>query len=124
MLTGRPVFEGSLAEVLAQLLKDMPPPPSARLGRALPASFDAAILAALAKNPEGRPETVEAFAAALSTAADGDAWTAAKAEAWWRGRGAEIRARKGGGASRKPIGSPRTLDILREAEASTREADA
>ena len=119
LLTGKPVFEGSLGEVLAQLLKDPPPAPSARLGRNLPARIDALVLAALAKNPDERPESVEAFAAGLmeAAAADGDVWTAARAEAWWRGRGAEIRAAKSGSRSPKPAGSPRTLDILRDAAA-------
>jgi serine/threonine-protein kinase len=115
LLTGQPVFEGGLAEVLARLLKDAPAAPSVRLGRSLPAGLDALILAALAKKPEDRPETVEAFANALSLAADGDAWTAAKAEGWWRVRGAEIRASRSGGRAAKPAGSPRTLDIAREA---------
>jgi serine/threonine-protein kinase len=115
LLTGRPVFEGGLADVLARLLKETPPAPSARLGRSLPADFDALILAALAKRPDDRPESVEAFAAALSAAADGEVWTAEKAEAWWRSRGAEVRAARSGGRPAKPGGSPRTLDIAREA---------
>jgi eukaryotic-like serine/threonine-protein kinase len=117
LLTGRPVFEGAMAEVLAQLQNKTPPSPSERLGRSLPASFEALVLAALAKNPEDRPESVEAFATALSEAAatDGDAWTSAKAEAWWRARGSEIRAAKSGKRPAKPAGSPRTLDIAREA---------
>ena len=80
---------------------------------------DLLVLAALAKNPDERPESVEAFAAGLmeAAAADGDVWTAARAEAWWRGRGAEIRAAKSGSRSPKPAGSPRTLDILRDAAA-------
>jgi serine/threonine-protein kinase len=100
LLTGRPVFEGGLAEVLAQLMRETPPAPSARLGRSLPSRFDALVLAALAKSPEDRPGSVEAFAAGLTeaeAAVDGDAWSAAKAEAWWRDRGAEIRASRSGG---------------------------
>ena len=115
LLTGRPVFEGALAEVLAQLLKDPPPSPSARLGRSLPAGIDAVILAALAKKPEDRPESVEAFHAALLAAADGAGWSAREAEAWWRGRGAEIKSARSGGRASKAAGSPRTLDIAREA---------
>jgi serine/threonine-protein kinase len=117
LLTGKPVFEGALAEVLAQLMRETPEAPSVRLGKSLPASFDAVVLAALAKSPEDRPESVEAFAAGLAeaSAAEGDPWTSAKAEAWWRSRGAEIRAGKSGGRPAKPAGSPRTLDIAREA---------
>ena len=118
LLTGKPVFEGGLAEVLAGLLKQAPPALSARLGRNLPASLEALVLAALAKKPEERPESVEAFAEALSASADGDAWTSARAEAWWRSRGAEIRAARSGGRAAKSPGSPRTLDVIREAPES------
>lgn len=115
LLTGRPVFEGALGEVLAQLLKDKPPSPSTRLGRSLPAGIDAVVLAALAKKPEDRPESVEAFHAALLAAADGAGWSARDAEAWWRGRGADIKSARSGGNLSKMAGSPRTLDIGREA---------
>ena len=113
LLTGKTVFEGSLNEVLAQLLKDAPSSPSTRLGRSLPAKLDAVVLAALAKSPEDRPESVEAFREALD-AVDGGGWSARDAEAWWRSRGAEIRAGRSGGRTR-PAGSPRTLDVGREA---------
>jgi serine/threonine-protein kinase len=115
LLTGRPVFEGALGEILAKLLDEMPPPPSVRLGRPLPASLDALVLASLAKNPDARPESVDAFRRALSEIAETAGWTPAEAEAWWRGRGAEIRAGRSGGKPAKPPGSPRTLDIGRDA---------
>ena len=115
LLTGRTVFEGALAEVLAQLLKEAPQAPSARLGRSLPEKLDALILAALAKSPDQRPESVEAFHAGLLAASDGAGWTGRDAEAWWRGRGAEIKAGRSGRKASKVAGSPRTLDIGREA---------
>src|SRR6185503_9607557 len=114
LLTGRPVFEGALGEVLAQLLKDKPPSPSTRLGRSLPAGIDAVVLAALAKKPEDRPESVEAFHAALLAAADGAGWSARDAEAWWRGRSADIKSARSGGNLSKMTGSPPTLDIVRD----------
>jgi serine/threonine-protein kinase len=113
LLTGKTVFEGSLNEVLAQLLKDPPAAPSERLGRSLPEKLDAVVLASLAKNPEERIESVEAFLEALR-AVDGTTWTSRDAESWWRGRGAEIRSRRSGSGSRR-AGSPRTLDVGREA---------
>jgi len=117
LLTGRTVFEGSLAEVLAQLLKETPPAPSVRLGRSLPERLDSLVLAALAKSPDERPESVEALQAALAamSAADGADWTTAHAQAWWRSRGAEIRAARSGGARSRAAGAPRTLDIGRSA---------
>ena len=114
LLTGKTVFEGSLNDVLAQLLKDSPAAPSARLGRSLPEKLDAVVLASLAKNPDERIETVDAFREALQ-AIDGAAWTSREAEAWWRGRGAEIRTARSEGRAAKAPDSPRTLDVAREA---------
>ena len=49
LLTGEPVFAGQVAmEVLTQLLRDEPVPPSKRLGRPVPASLESLVLAALA----------------------------------------------------------------------------
>ena len=114
LLTGKTVFEGNLADVLAALLKDLPASPSSRLGRSLPEKLDALILATLAKSPEERPESVAAFQEALQTI-DGAGWTARDAESWWRGRGAELRAQMAGAAPPGAAGSPQTLDIGRGA---------
>ena len=45
-------------------------------------------MAALAKSPEARPESVEAVQAALTGAADVPGWSTAEAAAWWKSRGA------------------------------------
>jgi serine/threonine-protein kinase len=84
LLTGKPVFDGSTAEVFAQLLRDPPVPPSKRAGRPVPESLERLILSALAKNPEDRPESVAAFAAGLAACTDVEPWTDAEAAAWWR----------------------------------------
>ena len=110
LLTGKTVFEGSLAEVLAQLLKDAPPSPSSRLGRPLPDGLQALVLASLAKDPEERPESAAAFQNALQSV-DGIGWTAKDAEAWWRGRGHAIRSAGVSGRRPRAPGSPQTLDI-------------
>ncbi len=117
LLTGRPVFEGALGEILGRLLREIPPAPSLRLGKPVPASLDALILAALAKKPEDRPESAEAFQSALAAMASGDGaeWTAAEAEGWWRARGAQVRARRSGGGRPPEAGGPRTLDVGRRA---------
>ena len=113
LLTGSTVFEGNLGEVMTKLLRDEPVAPSVRAGRTLPASIEALVLAALAKDPEDRPESAEAVQAALASALDVPPWPAAEAAAWWRTRGARIRARRSG--AREPDeGRPRTLDIRRE----------
>ena len=65
MLVGEPPFPGTNPRLLiARHLHS--PPPSARSSRAdLPASLDAALLTALAKNPADRYDTVHAFAKAI-----------------------------------------------------------
>ena len=91
LLTGELVFAGRPTEVLAQLLHDEPMSPSKRLGRPVPASLEALVLSALAKNPDDRPESAAAFSQRLAACADVPAWTTAEAAAWWRGRGESIK---------------------------------
>ncbi len=112
LLTGSTVFDGSLGDVMTKLLRDEPVPPSARVGRTLPPSIEALVLAALAKDPEDRPESVEAIQAALAAASDVPAWSAAEAAAWWSNRGARIRAARSGAAEAAPE-KPPTLEINR-----------
>jgi serine/threonine-protein kinase len=113
LLTGVPVFEGALAEVFAQHLGAEPIAPSKRLGGAVPASLEALVLGALAKRPDDRPESAAAFEAALAACRDVPPWTDADADAWWRIRGAGIRAARSGGADSKASAVPRTLEINR-----------
>jgi serine/threonine-protein kinase len=115
LLTGTTVFEGSLADVLAKLLRDRPAAPSARLGRAVPERLEALVLAALAKSPDDRPESAEAFHAALASIPDMPAWRPADAAGWWKERGTRIRKARSGDAD---DGSrPRTLEVGRQPEA-------
>ncbi len=113
LLTGSTVFEGSLGEVMTKVLRDEPVPPSARAGSSLPPSIEALVLAALAKDPEDRPESAEAVQAALGTASDVEPWPAAEAALWWKTRGARIRAARSG-RGEPETARPRTLEIKRE----------
>jgi serine/threonine-protein kinase len=99
LLTGKPVFEGTSADVLAALLRDAPEAPSKRLGRALPASLEALVMTALAKDPDLRPESVEAFDTALAALHDVPAWTDTDAAAWWKSRRDLIAAARPGAAA-------------------------
>jgi len=98
LLTGTPVFEGSLPEVFAHHLGTAPSRPSERLGRQLPASLEDVVLAALAKSVDERPESADALAAALARCGGVEPWTDAEAAAWWRGPGARIKAARSGEA--------------------------
>jgi serine/threonine-protein kinase len=84
LLTGTEVFTGptSLA-VLARHLESTPEPPSARLGRPLPADLEAAVLWCLEKSPDDRPRDARALVARLAACAAAGEWTEAEARAWW-----------------------------------------
>ena len=116
LLTGEPVFAGEAApEVLTQLLRDEPVPPSKRLGRPVPASLESLVLAALAKSPDNRPESAVAFGLRLAACTDVPGWTEAEAAAWWRDHGDAIKKERAGSADAKASAAPRTLAIDREA---------
>ena len=66
LIAGRPPFEGpTQAALMHQVFNEQPIPPSA-LRSGVPASLDALILGALAKQPAERPTDWEEFAQALS----------------------------------------------------------
>jgi tetratricopeptide (TPR) repeat protein/predicted Ser/Thr protein kinase len=70
LLTGRPPFEGSIGQILAQVEVALPQAPS-RFRPDLDASLDAVCLKALAKAPGDRFTTMAEFATALAPRADG-----------------------------------------------------
>ncbi len=96
LLTGKTVFDGSLGDVMGRLLEEAPVAPSARLGKPLPTDLEALVLAALAKIPGDRPESVLAFRDSLDRAAGIDPWTKEQAAGWWRMQGARIRGARSG----------------------------
>jgi serine/threonine-protein kinase len=96
LLTGKPLFEGTLPEIFAHQLGTKPPPPSERLGRPIPRALESLVLGTLAKSADERPESVAAFAAALARCADVETWTEKDAAAWWRSAGARIKAARSG----------------------------
>jgi serine/threonine-protein kinase len=92
LLTGKVVFEGPNAmSIFTQHLKELPVPPSDRIGRPIPARLEAVILAALSKDPSARPESARALRNALAACDDVPAWTESDAAAWWRERGKRLR---------------------------------
>jgi eukaryotic-like serine/threonine-protein kinase len=86
LLTGVPPFEGdSVAEICSRVLGGGPPPPSARLGRAVPADFERVLMECLAKNPAARPASARELAERLRRCqASAGVWAPGDAEAWWR----------------------------------------
>ncbi len=66
-LTGDKPFTGTLTTIMHKVLKEDPPAPS-ELNVQVPRPFDALIRQALAKRPEDRFQSAQAFAAAIDTA--------------------------------------------------------
>ena len=86
LLTGTPVFEGRPIEVIQSHLQRSPEPPSARLGRPLPAKLESVVLDCLEKDPSRRPESAQALIDRLDACDDVLPWAIEEARRWWRAR--------------------------------------
>jgi serine/threonine protein kinase len=71
MLAGKTPFEGGMSELITKHMEEEPPP-LGLIRSDIPKSVSALVMIALAKNPEDRPATAEAFAVALRATADGE----------------------------------------------------
>jgi len=86
LLTGSPVFDGRLVEVIQSHLQRAPEPPSARLGQRLPAKLERVVLDCLEKDPLRRPESAHALMDRLAACDDVQPWLPEEAQRWWRQR--------------------------------------
>jgi serine/threonine-protein kinase len=86
LLTATPVFVGRPIAVIQSHLNASPEPPSARLGRPLPAKLERLVLDCLEKDPTRRPESAQALADRLAACDDVERWDAEEARRWWRAR--------------------------------------
>jgi serine/threonine-protein kinase len=86
LLTGSPVFDGTPVQVIQSHLQVSPEPPSARLGRPLPAKLESIVLDCLEKDPNRRPESAQALMDRLAACDDVAPWVAEEARKWWRAR--------------------------------------
>ncbi|MBM4072882.1 MAG: serine/threonine protein kinase [Planctomycetes bacterium] len=85
LLTGRSVFEGdSIIDVCMKHIKNIPPPPGQRIGRAVDPLLEALILRCLAKDAAQRPTDALAVVAELMRCRCAGDWGQAQAEQWWR----------------------------------------
>jgi serine/threonine protein kinase len=84
MITGHPVFNAaSLVELCQQHVSAVPEAPSRRLGAAISAELEAALLACLEKRRDKRPQTARDLAALLDRAPTARNWSLEDADAWW-----------------------------------------
>jgi serine/threonine-protein kinase len=103
LLTGQKVFTGRTpVEVLLHHVKTPPVPPSQRASAVIPPALDALVLQCLAKDPEDRPPSAEWLAERLAAVETPEAWTPARARAWWES------SRIGATRSSSPDGNTRT----------------
>ncbi|HMA16987.1 MAG TPA: serine/threonine-protein kinase [Thermoanaerobaculia bacterium] len=86
LLTGTPVFDGRLVEVIQSHLQRAPEPPSARLGRRLPEKLERVVLDCLEKDPVRRPESARALSDRLAACDDVEPWLPGEARKWWSER--------------------------------------
>jgi eukaryotic-like serine/threonine-protein kinase len=85
LLTGETVFAGlTVGEVMLQQVSSVPEKPSARLRQPVSADLEDLLMSCLAKKPEGRPASAEAFEAALAKCGTAGAWDPERANEWWR----------------------------------------
>ncbi|MBI4702567.1 MAG: serine/threonine protein kinase [Deltaproteobacteria bacterium] len=91
LVTGQDVFEGdSVLEICSHHLRSEPEPPSARLGRAVPADLEALILECLRKQPEQRPQSARELLRRLESCQGCGGWGREQARAWWDEHGAAL----------------------------------
>ena len=85
LLTGQLVFTGDTPmQLLVQHAQAKPEPPSARTEIAVPKELDAIVLACLAKDPAGRPQSARELARRLEDVPIRTPWSADLARAWWQ----------------------------------------
>jgi serine/threonine-protein kinase len=84
LLTGTLVFPAdSPIQHLMRHVNDPPAAPSSRTELPIPTALDRLVLNCLAKDPAGRPQSARELSDALAAIEGADAWTEARAGAWW-----------------------------------------
>jgi serine/threonine-protein kinase len=90
LLTDHFLFEAkSAAEFIVAHVRDVPLPPSERVGVEVPAAFERLIMQAVAKRPEDRPQSVREFADAIRATGLAQRWTQDEARGWWANHGGD-----------------------------------
>jgi serine/threonine protein kinase len=120
LLTGQTAFSAStLGELCQQHLTAIPDAPSQRLGRAISAQLEHAILACLEKSRAKRPQTARDLAAMLDRVIQ--TWTLDDAEAWWsrHERGQQSPGSSAGDAAKQSGTAPKNAPVTAHGQADT-----
>jgi serine/threonine-protein kinase len=92
LVTGTPVFPGrSLVEVCGHHLHTKPEPPSARLGRPVPADLESLLLDCLEKDPARRPQAAAELRQRVRACRAYGTWDGERARRWWQENGGKVR---------------------------------
>jgi serine/threonine-protein kinase len=84
LLTAHTVFDRTTAlETLHDHTSTAPIPPSQRVATPIPADLEAVLLACLAKDPAGRPESARVLEERLAATTSAGRWSRTDAERWW-----------------------------------------
>ena len=104
LITGHCIFERTTVyETCRKHMEVDPIRPSVRLGRPVPPTLEAVVMACLAKDPSARPQTIVALGDLLDSCEDVGPWTKAEAREWWVTHAAQI-------AALRPPDPPASLD--------------
>jgi serine/threonine protein kinase len=109
LLTGQPPFTGAtVVEVCGHQLHTAPEPPSQRLGQPIPEALEAILLACLAKQPAGRPESAGELARRLQALRE-PSWSSDDARAFWEQHGDAITRHRQ--RAQQPVAGSTTLHV-------------
>jgi hypothetical protein len=87
LLTGQDVFTGASAmQICYKVMHEEPPRPSEHAPNGVPAALEALVLAALSREPDGRPASARAMIDALDAVEGAGTWGHEDASAWWSAR--------------------------------------
>jgi len=126
LVTGHRVFGGrTLGELCGHHLHSRPVPPAERLGKPVPGSLAALLMACLEKDAARRPSSARALLGALDACTDVAPWTEDLARAWWGEQGARILERARGSAAEAAAreGTPALATSVGTSAAFIRPAD-
>lgn len=83
LLTGKPIFDGTMPEVLNHHVYTEPQRPSERTSNPIPQTLEELLMECLRKSPAERPPSANAVLERLSFCETETQWTLDQSEGWW-----------------------------------------